>query len=250
MTEFVPLRVDHLSYTYPGDSTPALRDINVELARRELVALVGPNGAGKSTLLSLIANTIQPQQGRIELYGSTSTTTDHALAYVPQRDNINWNVPLTVRDVVMTGRYPFLKRLRRPSAGDHAVVQQSLELLKLGDLAEKRIQRLSGGQKQRVILARALAQEAHILLLDEPLNGLDLPTQEIIFNVLNNLAADGYSILVSIHDLSLLRSHFERVIFLDRTIIADGPVEQILTVETLEKAYGVELVVNSKAHLA
>ncbi len=236
-----PLALRNLTYFYPGDEQPALQDITLDVQLGELVALVGPNGAGKSTLLSLIANTLQSYSGEIHLFGETLDKSQQHVAYVPQRDNINWNVPLRVEDVVMMGRYRFLNRWQRPSAEDHTIVEQAMTELSITDLAKKRVRQLSSGQKQRVILARALAQQANIILLDEPLNGLDVLSQESILDVFDELSAQQLSIFVSLHDLSLLRPHFKRVVFIDRTVIADGPTEQVLSVETLKKVYGVRL---------
>lgn len=241
MTNPPILEIRNLSFTYPGYNMPALDDVSLTLCQGQLTGLVGPNGAGKSTLLGLIAGTLQIHRGAIEVSDSLTREDRSKIAYVPQRDNINWNVPLSIYDVVMMGRYPYLKRLRPSSQSDRTIVQQALERLQIDDIANKRVRHLSGGQKQRVIMARALAQQAHVLLLDEPLNGLDRPTQEIILDVLKSLMKQQITALVSIHDLSLLDPHFDRVIFLDRTIVADGPTNEVLNINTLERVYGVKL---------
>jgi len=235
------LEVNALTFAYPGVAEPALSDISLTVMPGEKVALVGPNGAGKSTLIKLIAGLESPPSGSIIVYGNAAGDCHHRVAYVPQRGDVDWSFPVTVRDVVMMGRYAHLGWLRWPSRGDHEAVERALVAMNVADLADRQIGELSGGQQQRVMLARTLAQEADLLLLDEPLNNLDVPTQELIFGVLDDQAARGRTLIVSTHDLGVLPLHFTRAIFLDEHVVVDGPVKEVLTARTLLRAYGVRL---------
>ncbi len=235
------LEVEHLTFTYAGAAQPALEDITLTVLRGEKVALVGPNGAGKTTLIKLIAGMERSSNGTIRVYGKPREACFHRVGYVPQRGDVDWDFPVTVREVVMMGRYAHLGWLRWPRPADHEAVERALAQMNLLDLAERQIGELSGGQQQRVMLARTLAQDADLLLLDEPLNAVDMPTQELIFHVLETLAASGKTVIVSTHDLGILPIHFSRAVFLDRRIVADGPVGQVLTAETLARAYGMQL---------
>nr|MBN1229221.1 metal ABC transporter ATP-binding protein [Anaerolineae bacterium] len=236
------LSITDLSFSYPGSSLTALDHINLVMRPGERVALVGPNGAGKSTLIKLIAGLEpEPDRGSILIYGHPRSACYHRVGYVPQRNDIDWQFPVKVRQVVMMGRYAHIGWLKRPGTADREAVDRALEMMDLTRLASRQIGELSGGQQQRVMLARTLAQDADLILLDEPLNNLDVPTQEMIFHVLEALAADNRTIIVSTHDLGILPIHFSRAIFLDRRIISDGPVDEVLTAETLARAYGVRL---------
>jgi len=243
-----PLSVNDITFSYPNLPEPVLADVSFEIPESSMVALVGPNGAGKSTLLKLIAGIEVPQQGEVVVFGQESTKAKHLVAYVPQRSEVNWKFPVTVREVVMMGRYVHLGWLHWPRRVDKEVVENALEDMQILDLIDRQIGELSGGQQQRVMLARALAQEARLLVLDEPLNNLDMPTQELIFHLMADLTKQGITILISTHDLGLLRSHFDRALFLDHWIIADGPINEVLTADTLAKAYGVELHIENSEH--
>jgi ABC-type Mn2+/Zn2+ transport system ATPase subunit len=159
---------------------------------------------------------------------------------VPQRTEVDWRFPVSVRQVVMMGRYVHLGWLKRPRAEDHEAVEHAMRTMEIADLADKQIGELSGGQQQRVMLARTLAHDADLLLLDEPLNHVDVATQEVIFHVLERLSSQGKSAIVSTHDLGILKVHFSRALFLDRQIIAEGPVAEVLTAQTIARAYGFE----------
>jgi ABC-type Mn2+/Zn2+ transport system ATPase subunit len=235
------LVMDGVNFTYPGAARPAVESASLLIPPGERVALVGPNGAGKSTLIKLIAGLEKPDSGVIEIYGNPAGSCHHRVALVPQRSEVDWSFPITVRQVVMMGRYVHLGWLRRPRPADHDVVERALDMMEIADLAERQVGELSGGQQQRVMLARTLAHDADLLLLDEPLNHVDVPTQELIFHVLESLSRTGRTVIVSTHDLGILPIHFSRAVFIDRHIIADGPVEAVLTAETLAHAYGVRL---------
>jgi ABC-type Mn2+/Zn2+ transport system ATPase subunit len=214
--------------------------VSVEIAAGERVALVGPNGSGKSTLLKLVVGLESIQRGNIEVFGHRATSCRHRVAIVPQRSSVDWRFPVTVRQVVLMGRYVHMGWLRRPRRADHEAVNEALETMRIVDLADRQVGELSGGQQQRVMLARTLAHDADLMLLDEPLNHVDLTTQELIFHTLEDLSRRGKSVIVSTHDLGILDVHFSRALFLDGAIIADGPVSEILTAETIARAYGFE----------
>ncbi|MFW5850343.1 MAG: metal ABC transporter ATP-binding protein [Spirochaetota bacterium] len=232
------LCVRDVRYRYPGAREDALSNVTVEVAPGERVALVGPNGSGKSTLLKLIIGLEPLQDGSIHVYGHEATACRHRVAIVPQRTGVDWRFPVTVRQVVLMGRYVHLGWLRRPGPLDHDVVDDALERMGIADLADRQVAELSGGQQQRVMLARTLAHDADLLLLDEPLNHVDLTTQELIFHTIEDLCSKGKAAIVSTHDLGILDVHFSRALFLDRSIIADGPVGEVLTAENIAHAYG------------
>ena len=172
------LEIERLSFAYPGTEAPALDNISLQVMPGEKVALVGPNGAGKSTLLKLVAGMERPPEGIIRIYGNSAGDCYHRVAYVPQRGEVDWRFPVTVAQVVMMGRYAHLGWLKRPRPGDHQVVERAIQTLNLSELADRQIGELSGGQQQRVAVARALAPEPSVLLLDEPLSNLDPSLRE------------------------------------------------------------------------
>jgi ABC-type Mn2+/Zn2+ transport system ATPase subunit len=220
-----------------GDRPAALDDVSFRLEAGERVAIVAPNGAGKSTLLKLIAGMLRPDRGTVAIYGSTPNA-HICIAYVPQRSQIDWSFPVTVEDVVMMGRADRIGLLRWPRRHDRDIVRASLARVGAADLAGLQIGELSGGQQQRVFIARALAQEAELLLMDEPLTGLDVPSREAIFNILDSLRADRVTILVSTHDLNQAAEHFDRIMLLNRRLIRFGPAPDVLRPENLLAAYG------------
>lgn len=215
----------------------ALQHITFSAQRGERIAVVGPNGAGKSTLFKLIVGTVKPSQGKVHVFGH-GPTGHICIGYVPQRSEIDWSFPVTVEDVVMMGRVGQIGLFRWPRRADWEVVRQSLARVGAAHLAHKQIGELSGGQQQRVFIARALAQEAELLLLDEPLNGLDVPSQQAIFDVLDNLRPDGVTVLVATHDLQLAADRFDKIMLLNRQIVAFDRPTAVLTSENLLQAYG------------
>jgi ABC-type Mn2+/Zn2+ transport system ATPase subunit len=214
----------------------ALSHVTFQLERGQRVAVVGPNGAGKSTLLRLIVGTVQPTRGQVQVFGSVPG--EHiCIAYVPQRSQIDWSFPATVADVVMMGRTGQIGLFRRPGHHDKTIIQDSLARVNAAHLAHKQIGELSGGQQQRVFIARALAQEAELLLLDEPLTGLDLPSQETLFTILDSLRPDGVAVIMATHDLHLAAERFDRIMLLNGEIVAFGEATAVLTPENLLHAY-------------
>ncbi|MGB1252235.1 MAG: metal ABC transporter ATP-binding protein [Candidatus Promineifilaceae bacterium] len=227
-------RVENVTVRY--GEVVALRDLSFELQTGEQVAVVGPNGAGKSTLFKLMVGEIKPSQGAITLYGSNPA--QHlCVAYVPQRKTIDWSFPATVEDVVMMGRVGKIGLFRWAKRHDHAVVQHSLKRVNAVHLAKKQIGALSGGQQQRVFIARALAQEAELMLLDEPLSGLDIPSQEQFFEVLDGVSKDGITTIVATHDLNMAAQRFDQVMLLNGGIVALGEPAGVLSAENLTRAY-------------
>jgi ABC-type Mn2+/Zn2+ transport system ATPase subunit len=232
------LRLQGVHFQYHGSEREALAGVDLAVDPGERVALVGPNGSGKTTLLKLVLGLEHPSAGSISVYGHVAAECRHRVAIVPQRSSVDWQFPVSVREVVLMGRYVHLGWFRRPGSRDHEIVEQALERMRITDLADRQVGALSGGQQQRVMLARALAHEADLLLMDEPLNHVDLTTQELIFHTLEELSTEGKTAIVSTHDLGILDVHFSRACFLDRRIIADGPVAEVLTAETIANAYG------------
>lgn len=233
------LEMQGVSAAYPGNGREelALQNITFRIESGERVAVVGPNGAGKSTLFKLIVGTMQPQEGLVNIFGERPG--GHiCIAYVPQRSQIDWSFPVTVEDVVMMGRVGQIGFFHWPHRRDWILVRDALQRVNALHLAKKQIGELSGGQQQRVFIARALAQQAELLLLDEPLTGLDAPSQEAIFTILDSLRPDGVTVLVATHDLNLAAEHFDRIMLLNHRIVGFGPPATVLTSENLVAAYG------------
>ena len=215
----------------------ALQDVSFQLGRGKQVAIVGPNGAGKSTLLKVVVGTIGPSAGTVNVYGHAPGK-HICIGYVPQRNQIDWSFPATVEDVVMMGRVGQIGLFRWPSKRDWTRVEQCLARVNAAHLAHRQIGELSGGQQQRVFIARALAQGADLLLLDEPFSGLDKPSHDAILDILDSLHSDRVSVMVATHDLNLARERFDLVMLLNRRMIAYGPAEEVLEPSLLLAAYG------------
>jgi manganese/zinc/iron transport system ATP- binding protein len=208
------LLVRQLSAGHPGSEQPALESVSLTVPVGTRAALVGPNGAGKSTLLKAVAGLLPVRSGEIRIFGNPVGACHHRVAYLPQRGEIDWRFPISVRRLVLTGRYVHLGWLRRPGNGDWAIADAMLEQLGLTDLGERQIGQLSGGQQQRALLARALAQQADLLLLDEPLNAVDAETREVVARVLDTLRCQGKTFVVATHDLGRLEADFDQALYL------------------------------------
>ncbi len=206
--------IDHLTVGIAGDSRLALDDVSLCVPIGSRIALVGPNGAGKSTLLKAIVGLLKPRSGSIRVYGCPVGTCLHRVAYLPQRGEIDWRFPMTLRTLVQAGRYVHLGWLKRPTDADRALVDRELERLGLIELADRQIGQLSGGQQQRALLARALVQEADLLLLDEPMNAVDAATRSILSDVLNQLGKDGKTAIIATHDISHLERDYDGALYL------------------------------------
>lgn len=233
------ITVDNLSVTY-SNAKLALYNANCTVEPGSITALVGPNGSGKSTLFKSIMGFLQPSQGRIRVGGFPVQKAQkrQLMAYVPQSDEVDWNFPVSVFDVVMMGRYGYMNLLRIPSAKDRRLVMQSLERVNMSDFRDRQIGELSGGQKKRAFLARALAQEGKVILLDEPFTGVDVKTEKRMIDLLMQLRAEGHTILVSTHDLASISTFCDRTILLNQTILASGTTAETFTEENLSMTFG------------
>lgn len=223
------ITVHNLSIRYNG--THALEDVSLAVEAGERVAVVGPNGSGKSTLFRALAGLLHPTAGTIDTNGAE-------IGYVPQRSEVDWRFPVSVHDVVMMGRIAKIGWLRWQRPRDREIVRRSLELVDMAPLAGRQIGQLSGGQQQRVFIARALAQNANVLLMDEPFSGVDVPSQEAILEILDGLRARGVTVLVSTHDLTLAVERFDRLALLNHRLIAYGPPRQVINPASLASAFG------------
>jgi manganese/iron transport system ATP-binding protein len=237
------LDVQSLNVRYNGHL--ALEDITFHLHEGERVAVVGPNGAGKSTLFKVVSGVISPTSGEVKIFGSKPR--GHVcIAYIPQRSQVDWNFPVSVADVVMMGRSAKLGPLNWPHKKDWDYVHHALATVELSNLASRQIGQLSGGQQQRMFIARALAQEAELMLMDEPLTGLDTPSQEGILSLLDRLKEENVTVMVATHDLEQAANHFDRIMLLNHKIVAFDEPNQVLHTENLIKAYGGRMRVDSE----
>ena len=232
------LRVVDLGYRY-GNGW-ALEDVSFELKAGERVAVVGPNGAGKSTLFKLVAGVFRPTRGQIDVYGHEPGV-HICIAYVPQRSQVDWSFPVSVAEVVMMGRVSKVGLFRWPSKNDWKIVRKALNAVNMENFAKRQISELSGGQQQRVFLARALAQEAELILMDEPFTGLDLTTQEEFFFMLDGLRERKVTVLIAMHDLKLAAERFDQVMLLNRRLLGIGKPDAVFEPEKLAAAYGEHL---------
>ncbi len=234
------IALENVIVSYPSvnrnRTTYALEALTFQIEHGEQIAVVGPNGAGKSTLMKLIAGILDPSSGSVEVYGS-GPGGHICIGYVPQRSQIDFSFPVTVEEVVMMGRVGKIGLFRWPKREDWSIVHDCLSRVNASDLARKQIGELSGGQQQRVFIARALAQEAEILLLDEPLAGLDVPSQEAIFEILEGLSPDNVTVLLATHDLERAADKFDRVMLLNRRLVAFDKPSVALTPANLMSAY-------------
>jgi ABC-type Mn2+/Zn2+ transport system ATPase subunit len=222
-----------------GPGKLALEDITFSIAAGERAAVVGPNGAGKSTLFKVIVGLLPHVSGDVWVHGHSHHAGDcPSIGYVPQREEVDWRFPVSVMDVALMGRVKELGWLRRPGQADRAAAEAALRQVGLDHLAGRHIGDLSGGQQQRVFIARALTQRADVLLLDEPFSGVDVEAQAATFDILDELRARGVTVLMSIHDLETATTRFDRLLLLNRRLLADGPAESALTAERLASAYG------------
>jgi manganese/iron transport system ATP-binding protein len=230
------VRFDHASVAYARE--PVLSDVDGEVDPGEMVALIGPNGAGKSTLIKAVLGLVPVVAGRITVLGRTPARARRDVAYVPQADTLDADFPVSVGQVVLMGRYRAVGWLRRPGPADRRAAFDALRQVGLADLAGARFGLLSGGQRQRVLLARAIAQQPRLLLLDEPFNGVDGISQQALLDALAGLCAGGAAVMVSTHDLALAHLACDEVCLLNRHQFGFGPTRQMLTPERLRATYG------------
>jgi manganese/zinc/iron transport system ATP- binding protein len=226
---------------------PVLWDIDLEVPEGKLVGIVGPNGAGKTTLIKAVLGLLPLASGKVEIYGQPYTQQRHLIGYVPQRESVDWDFPVTVGDVVLMGTYGRLGWFRRPGRTERDVAKRCLAQVGMSEFANRQIRQLSGGQQQRVFLARALAQEARVYFMDEPFSGVDAATETAIIELLQNLRSERKTVFVVHHDLQTVRSYFDYVILLNMRLVACGPSETTFTPANLHETYGGRLTILDEA---
>ncbi len=238
------MEVHDLTVSY--QNKPVLWDIDFTLPESKLIAIVGPNGAGKSTLIKVIMGLIEPVSGHALIYGKPTDQMRKRIAYVPQRETVDWNFPVSVYDVVLMGRYAHLRLFQRPGKADREAALSALEKVGMAGYANRQISQLSGGQQQRVFLARALAQDADIYFMDEPFAGVDASTEDHILELLRTLRLQGKTVIVVHHDLQTVSGYFDWVMLLNLRLVALGPMEETFNRENLQKTYGGRLNILSQ----
>ncbi|WP_127794967.1 metal ABC transporter ATP-binding protein [Agromyces sp. LHK192] len=242
MTDRPVLRLSGAAYTHPGGA--GVHDLDFDLAPGEALALIGPNGAGKSTLLNGLLGLVPLTAGRVEFEGASLAPLG-MIGLLPQSSDLDPEFPISLEQVVMLGRYRRLGLFRWPGRADRAAVRGALEAVALGDLAKRRFGDLSGGQRQRGLLARALASEPRLLLLDEPFNGLDQQNRDALIDTLRGLKQGGVAVIVSTHDLDLARLVCDSVVLVNGEQLAHGPVDRVLTLDNLQACFaGTEIEID------
>jgi len=251
----ISISVEQVTVAYNGKV--ALSGADLQLKAGSISGLVGMNGSGKSTLFKAIMGFVKPVTGRVLVQGLSlrHAQKQNLIAYVPQSEEVDWNFPVNVWDVVMMGRYGYMNFLRMPRQIDRQIVQESLERVQMWDLRNRQIGELSGGQKKRAFLARALAQQGNILLLDEPFTGVDIKTEKTMIDLLLELRDIGHTILISTHDLASIKTFCDQLVLINRTILAYGKTSDLFTEENLSLTFGgsladISLNKSSIVHLA
>jgi manganese/iron transport system ATP-binding protein len=236
------LRLDDVSVTYRSGVT-AVDAASFALPQGTITALVGVNGSGKSTLFKAIMGFVPVATGRVEILGmpAREALAKNLVAYVPQAEEVDWTFPVLVEDVVMMGRYGHMNWLRRPGARDRVLVESALARVGMAEFRGRQIGELSGGQRKRVFLARALAQQGVVILLDEPFTGVDVTTEDQIVALLRELRDEGKVLLISTHNLGSVPEYCDRAVLIDRRVLVSGPTETVFTQENLEQAFGGKL---------
>lgn len=236
MNQAAVLQAHQLTVNY--DKTPVLWDITLEIPSGKIVGIIGPNGAGKSTFIKTALGLLQPMSGKIEFFSQPLKNVRRRIAYVPQRESVDWDFPITVQDLVLMGRYGTLGVFRRPRQADYKAVEYYLDIVGMSGYASRQISQLSGGQKQRIFIARALIQEADVYFMDEPFAGIDMATETVIMNILRQLKEKGKTVFVVHHDLNTVENYFDWLIILNMRLVACGPVQEVFNPENLNAAYG------------
>lgn len=232
----VIVQVEDLTMAY--HDKPVLWDNDVDIIKNSRTAIIGPNGAGKSTLLKGILGLNKKLSGEVLVMGQEVKKVQDKIAYIPQASSVNWDFPTTVLDVVVMGRYVHLGWIKRPKKSDIEKAEEALKRIGMYEFKDRQISQLSGGQRQRVFIARAIAQDAEIYFMDEPLAGVDKKTEKIIMDFLKESQRNGKTSVVVHHDLTTLPEYFDHVVILNKRIVAQGPVETTFIEENLEKAFG------------
>ncbi len=238
------ISVKGLSVSY--ERKRVLTNIYLEIDTGQIHGVIGPNGAGKSTLFKAILGLIDTDSGSILIEGKSIEEVRKRVVYVPQKNNVDWQFPATVFDIVLMGRYPFKKIFQRLNKEDKQIAMDALEEVGITHLKERQIGELSGGQQQRVFLARALCQQAEVFLLDEPFVGIDITTESKIIQILKKLANEGKTLMVVHHDLSTVEEYFDKVILLNQRLVAHGNTDETFSPENIKKAYGGQLPILHK----
>jgi manganese/zinc/iron transport system ATP- binding protein len=239
--EVPALEVHDLTLSY--HRKPVLWNVDVEIPRGKIVGIIGPNGAGKSTLIKAIMGLIPITSGWVRVFGEPIERMRRRVAYVPQRESVDWTFPITAEEVVRMGRFGHVPWYRRISAKDRKLARDSLDKVGMLPMAGRQISRLSGGQQQRVFLARALAQDSDIYLMDEPFAGVDAATENAIVKLLQELRENGKTLVVVNHDLQTASEYFDMLLLLNMRLVAFGPTEQVFTPQLLQKTYGGRLTI-------
>lgn len=240
------VEVHDLTVTY--NQKPALWDIDFEIPQGALVGVIGPNGSGKSTLIKSIMGIIEPSSGWVKVFDKDIDAVRHKVSYVPQRETVDWDFPTNVMDVVLMGRYGRTSLFKRSSKKDRLIAEESLEKVGMLQFANRQIAQLSGGQQQRVFMARALAEQAEVYLMDEPFAGVDAATESSIFQVFEEIRDSGKTMMVVHHDLQSAAKYFDWIVLLNTRLVAVGPTEEVFTQELLQEAYGGKLSILSQIH--
>lgn len=235
------VRLRHVTAGYDGRA--AIEDISLDIGQGSLVAILGPNGGGKSTALKVMAGLLRPWSGTVDVLGRPAGREAHRVAYVPQAELVDWGFPVNVWDVVMMGRYPRLGPVRRPGSADRDAVHEALHLVGMAERARTQIGSLSGGQRRRAFLARALAADPDLYLLDEPVTGVDITTQEDLMHVLEAEAIRGKTVVATTHDLAAASHHFDLLIAVNRRVVARGSSRDVLAGDMLAQIYGPHVMV-------
>lgn len=235
------ITVDQLHVSYNGK--PAINNVSFRVETGNLIGIIGPNGAGKSTLMKAMLGLIPKDKGEIEFKNQSLKEVQKEIAYVPQRNNIDWDFPIIVQDTVLLGTYPKLGLFHRPQKRDKKRAIHCLEKVGMEKFAKNQIGELSGGQQQRVFLARALAQEAQYFFLDEPFVGIDVSSEQVIIDILKELKEEGKTIFVVHHDLGKVETYFDELVLINKELVGAGPVKDIFSSEKIQKAYKTPLTI-------
>ena len=242
--EPAPLEIHDLTVAY--NKQPVLYGIDLEIPSGELIGVIGPNGAGKSTLVKAVMGLVTISSGWVKIFGQPYSKAVRRVGYVPQRESVDWDFPVSVMDVVMMGRYGHIGLFRQPTRADRQIAEECLDKVKMLPYRERQISNLSGGQQQRVFLARALAQESDLYFMDEPFAGVDAATESTIITLLKEMRQQGKTLVVVHHDLSTAQHYFDSLILLNMRLVACGPTKHVFTYELLQKTYGGRLTILSE----
>jgi manganese/zinc/iron transport system ATP- binding protein len=242
--EEIPLEVHDLTVAYQKKAV--LWGVDLKVPRGKLIGIVGPNGAGKSTFIKTVMGILPHTSGWVKIFGATDRKNIRRVGYVPQRESVDWDFPVSVLDVVLMGRYGKLGLFKRPGKKDLDIARECLDKVKMLPYANRQISNLSGGQQQRVFLARALAQESDLYFMDEPFAGVDAATESAIITLLHELKERGKTLMVVHHDLPTARNYFDMLLLLNMRVVAFGPTDEVFTYDLLQKTYGGRLTILSE----